>query len=85
MADVWYFINLAYELMSPGTGLHPTRQGMVFGLLGVNGAGKTTSFKLMSGHGACDALRDWMEVNISIILENVIESQTYTSHTHHIT
>ena len=24
-------------------------QGMVFGLLGVNGAGKTTSFKLMSG------------------------------------
>ena len=69
MADVWYFSNLAYELMSPGTGLHPTRQGMVFGLLGVNGAGKTTSFKLMSGHGACDAtshaLRDWMEVNIN--------------------
>ena len=27
----------------------PTCQGMVFGLLGVNGAGKTTSFKMMSG------------------------------------
>jgi len=81
MADVWYFSNLAYELMSPGTGLHPTPQGMVFGLLGVNGAGKTTSFKLMSGQGAAG-------LDGSEYFHHIATSSSHKhthSHTHHIT